>query len=297
VISRRRLLLGAGGAGALAVGAGLGVEAGVLPGRSWAYHRLGIDGSDGVVPDVKPGPMRSGRFVSERRRGKRVGWTIARPPGEHGTLPVAVVLHGRGNDHASAFDRDYLALGAFLAAAVAGGVPPFALASVDGGDSYWHARETGEDAAGMVIGEFLPLLADHGLDTGRLGILGWSMGGFGALHVARLLGGRRVAAVGAMSPALWHRYGDAAPGAFDDEADFTMVTPFGHQDDLADSAVRVDCGEGDPFYDAVKDYRAGFDDEPAGGFALGDHDLGYWRRIAPDQIAFLGRALGGQRSE
>lgn len=276
-------------------GGAAGVETGVLPGRSWAYHRLGLDGADGVVPDVRPGPMTRGSFVSERRRGTRVGWTIARPPGARGRLPVAVVLHGRGDDHASAFARDYLALGSFLADGVAHGVPPFALASVDGGDTYWHARETGEDAAGMVIGEFLPLLARHGLDIGRLGILGWSMGGFGALHIGRLLGPGRVMAVGAMSPALWHRYGDAAPGAFDDETDFAMVTPFGREDQLAGIGLRIDCGEGDPFYAAVRDYRAGFDPEPAGGFELGDHDLGYWRRIAPDHVAYLGRALA-QRS-
>ncbi|GAA3817689.1 alpha/beta hydrolase-fold protein [Nocardioides panacisoli] len=285
--------MGIGGAGALAAGAAIGVQTEVLPGRSWAYHRLGIDGADGTVPDVTPGPTESGSFTSEHRLGQEVGWTIARPPAEHARLPVAIVLHGRGDDHASAFDHDYLALDMFLAAAVADGTPPFALASIDGGDTYWHPRESGEDAAAMVVDEFLPLLLGrHDLDLGRLGLLGWSMGGFGALYIGAAPPAQ-VRAIGAMSPALWHEYADTAPGAFDDETDFERTTPFGDQDDLARTAVRIDCGEGDPFYDAVKDYRAGFAEEPAGGLALGDHDIGYWRRIAPGQVAFLGHALAG----
>jgi hypothetical protein len=51
----------------------------------------------------------------------------------------------------------------FLGAAVEQGATPFAMASVDGGESYWHARVDGEDAGAMVVDEFLPLLADHGL--------------------------------------------------------------------------------------------------------------------------------------
>lgn len=293
-MTRRGLILGGGAVGAVAVGGVVGVESGVLPGRSWTYHRLGLDGPDGTVPDVAPGPSESGTFVSEKRSGAKVGWTIARPPGSRpdAALPVAVVLHGRGDDHASAFDPDYLGLDRFLAAAVADGVPPFALASIDGGETYWHARDSGEDAAAMVVDEFLPLLGRSGLDTSRVGLLGWSMGGYGALHLGRLLGAGAAAGIGAMSPALWHEYADTAPGAFDDAGDFTDATVFGHQDDLDGIAVRIDCGEGDPFYDAVGDYRDGFAEPPAGGFERGDHDLGYWRRIAPDHIAFLGDALG-----
>ncbi|HLN78886.1 MAG TPA: alpha/beta hydrolase, partial [Nocardioidaceae bacterium] len=57
--------------------------------------------------------------------------------------------------------------------------------------------------------------------------------------------------------------------------------------------VRIDCGEGDPFYAATHDYVAGFDVPPAGGFQPGDHDVGYWRRMAPHQLRFLARAFSG----
>ena len=145
----------------------------------------------------------------------------------------------------------------------------------------------------MVVEEFLPLLADHGLDVSRLGFLGWSMGGYGSLRLAGKLGADRVAGVAAVSPALWHEYADTSPGAFDDAADFADATVFGRQDTLDGIPVRIDCGEGDPFYAATRDYVAGFDTPPAGGFEPGDHDVGYWRRMAPQQLRFLARAFAG----
>ncbi|WP_237447514.1 hypothetical protein [Nocardioides flavescens] len=65
----------------------------------------------------------------------------------------------------------------------------------------------------------------------------------------------------------------------------------GRQDRLAGIATRIDCGLGDPFCGAAQDYVAGFAQAPAGGFQRGDHDLGYWRRMASPQVGFLGRHL------
>ena len=289
-LSRRGLLVGGVVAGAVVAGA-LGVEEDVLPGRRWLHRALGLDGPDGAVPDVRPGPLTSGSFVSPARLGQRVGWSIGLPPDPGENLPVAVVLHGRGGDHTSAFAPDYLALGSFLAAAVAAGTPPFALASVDGGEAYWHPRANGDDPQRMVLEEFLPLLGRHGLDTRRLAFLGWSMGGFGSLHLAGTLGAERVAGVAVMSPALWHEYADTAPGAYDDARDFAAVEVMTRRSDLDGIALRVDCGEEDPFYASTRDYVEGFAERPAGGFEPGDHDIGYWRRMAPQEVGFLGRAL------
>ena len=140
-------------------------------------------------------------------------WTTVRldhclPSSRRSEPPVAVVLHGRGNNHASAFDRNYLGLDRFLAARVRAGGTPFALASVDGGETYWHERDGGEDAGAMVVDEFIPMLAEHGLDTRRVGFLGWWMGGYGALALAGRLGPARTVAVAAESPALWHDFAD-----------------------------------------------------------------------------------------
>jgi lipoyl(octanoyl) transferase len=83
-----------------------------------------------------------------------------------------VSLHGFGGDHTTAIDE--LGMDRFLPAAVAHGVPPFAIATVDGGTTYYHPRPSGEDAGAMVLDEFLPMLADHGLDTRRVPFQGWS---------------------------------------------------------------------------------------------------------------------------
>jgi S-formylglutathione hydrolase FrmB len=283
----RRTFLGAGALTGLAVGAGaLGVEQRIIPGRSWAYAHLGLNGSDGQLPDVQAGKVVSGSFVSQRRLGARCGWSVAYPPGEARDLPVLVVLHGRGGDHKSAFG-DELGLQRYLAQHVNAGRRPFAIASVDGGDTYWHHRSSGEDAGAMVTDELLPLLTTRGLDTGRIALLGWSMGGYGALLIAGRLGSARVSACVAESPALWLHAGDTAPGAFDDPADYEANTVFGHQQQLEGIPIRVDCGDGDGFLPAAQRYVRGFSRRPAGGFQPGGHTLGYWRRMAPAQLAFI----------
>jgi len=294
-VSRRRLLTGGAALTVAAVAGAVGVEDRVLPGRTWAYAHLGLDGPAGRIPDVAPGRLVSGSFVSRARLGRRVGWGVAYPPGapRSASLPVVVVLHGRGGDHTSAFGHN-LGLDRFLAQATSRGVPPFAVAAVDGGDTYWHARGSGEDAAAMVVDELLPLLAGQGLRarrSDRVGLLGWSMGGYGALAIAGALGADRVAAVVAESPALWTSYDDTAPGAFDDAADFARHTVVGHPVGLRGIDVRIDCGTGDPFYPVVRDYVASLRPAPAGGFEPGGHTMGYWRRMAPPQLAFLGHHL------
>lgn len=296
------MLLGAAGVAVASVaGTGIGVEQGVLPGRPWLQAHLGLNGEAGVVPDVEPGPVETHTFVSEHRLGAETSWCLMRPPGARGALPVVVALHGLGQD-AGTLVGPSMGLPRYLAAAVADGVAPFAIAAADGGTSYWHPRPDGEDAGAMVVDELLPLLADQGLraaPSDRIGLIGWSMGGYGALRLAGLLGPGRVAGVVASSPAIWSDAGDASRSGFDDEAEYDRFTVVGHQEDLAGIAVRVDCGTGDPFYRDVEDYVAGFPDGAHGAevtstFESGAHDAAYWRRMLPDQLAFLGAALGGR---
>lgn len=297
-VTRRRVLTAGAAAGTAAVLGGAaalaGIETEVLPGKAWLYHHLGHDGPDGVLPDVVPAPVTTGAFDSAAR-GHQVGWSLARPAStSSSSLPLVLALHGRGQDHTSAFRADRMGLDRYLADAVAHGVPPFTIASVDGGASYWHDRGNGDHAETMLIDELLPLLArEEDIATDRIALIGWSMGGFGALHLATALGPTRVAAVAALGPALWHTYDETAPGAYDDAADFARVGVMGRQDELAGIAVRVDCGKGDPFYATTRDYVDGFAPEraPAGGFELGDHDSGYWRRMVPGVLRFLGEGL------
>lgn len=285
----RRSLLAAGVAvvGAGAVGEAVNLR--LLPGRSTMYRVLGLDGPAGSIPDTSPVPSVSGTFVSAARRGRTVGWTVAAPHSDT-PLPVVVALHGYGSGHGDFFGT-HLGYDRFLAAHVAAGGAPFAIAAVDGGNRYWHRRADGDDPAAMVIDEFVPMLGHRGFDTARLGLVGNSMGGYGALHLAGILGSARVRAVSAISPALWTAAGDTARGAFDDAADFRANTVLGRQRDLDGIAVRVDCGTGDGFEPAVRTYVDGFTQRPAGGFEPGGHSHAYWRRMAPEQLAFLGRRL------
>lgn len=289
--SRRRVLVGLGATAVVAAGGGgLLVERGVLPGRNRLRAVLGLDGVDGVVPDVDPGPFVDGSFDSERA-GASVGWAVSYPPGVEpdSRLPVLVSLHGRGGSHETSFGE--LGLDRFLADAVAKGVEPFAVASVDGGDSYWHRRRDGTDRGAMVLDEFLPLLADRGLLVDRPALFGWSMGGYGALLLASELGADRVAAVATSSAALWTPGSDTAPGAFDDEGDAADHDVFARRVVLADIPLRMDCGDGDPFAAANRAFRDALDPVPAGGFVPGAHTAGYWRRMLPAQLRFVARHL------
>ena len=55
---------------------------------------------------------------------------------------------------------------------------------------------------------------------------------------------------------------------------------------LAGIPLRVECGTGDGFCPNVEDYVAGLHPRPAGGFPPGGHNLDFWRREAPAQLAF-----------
>ena len=282
-ISRRAVLFG--GLGVVAAGAAgvAGIEAGVIPGRTTLHALLGLNGEAGKIPDAEPGPKHDGSFVSAARDGATCAWTVSYPPGAAvgDALPVVVVLHGYDADHTAAFSK--LGLDRFQAEAKS----PFAIASVDGGDGYWHARREGGDSGEMVIDELLPALAALELTTARVGFLGWSMGGYGALLLGTQLGPDRVAAIAAESPAMWVDGGHSPEGAFDDAADYAAHDLAGRQNELAGIPVRIDCGTGDGFYPVVRDYVAGFSTPPEGGFTPGGHDYAYWRRMAPAQLAFL----------
>jgi acetyl esterase/lipase len=292
-LSRRALLVRGAGAAAAVAGAGLLVDALAFPGR-------GIAGGGGVecgellpLPDVGPGPIERGAFHSSAR-GRQVRWALVRPPGAspRAGLPLCLYLHGRGGSHRNVADEP-MGLPWFLADRVAAGAPPMALLAVDGGDNWWHRRASGDDPQRMLLDEALPLAASRGLDTSRIGVIGCSMGGYGALLLAERLGPERVAGVGAMSPALYRRYDDAMAGAFDSPADFAAHDVFAGRGRLEGIAVRLDCGTDDRYRFAAA-CRAFLDGAPlgvTGTMTPGCHDTAYWRSIAPHHVEHVARAL------
>jgi enterochelin esterase-like enzyme len=288
-----------GGAGVVAAGlvaAGVGVEQGVLPGRPFIQAHLGLDGEDGVIPDVEPGLEVEDTFTSAARGGVEVGWSLLLPPGygpeDVAGLPLVVALHWFGVDHRQFTGRN-LGLDRYLAQYVQDGGTPFAIAGPDGGTGYWHPHD-GDDAGAMVTDELLPMLQQRGFDTTRIGLIGWSMGGYGVLRLAGLRGPEATSAVVASSPALWSDPDDASTSGFADAEEYEEYSVFHDQDQLAGIPVRVDIGTGDPFYRDVQDYVAGFPDDAdiTSTFEAGGHTPGYWRRMLPAQLDFLGRRVG-----
>lgn len=294
MIRRRALLLGLPAAGVAAAAAVVGgVEEGLLPGRARLDQALGLTGGDGPIPHIAAGPVVTGSFSSRHRGGATTGWALVRPPGAAGArpgLPLLVALHGRGGDHRTILTQ--LGVPQFLAQAVARGVPPFAIASVDGGETYWHPHR-GTDTGATVTDELIPMLAGHGVDTSRLGFYGWSMGGYGALRLAGVLGPRRVRGVAVASPALWVDASGVSPAGFSTAAEYDTYSVFDRQRDLDGTRVRVDIGRDDPFYVATRRYVAGFPSSAhvVSTFPAGAHTAGFWRRMLPAELAFLGRAL------
>lgn len=270
-ISRRAILRLALAAGA----AGLGVP----PGRT---------GTPRAWADPAAAPVsEAGTFVSAARGGVPTAWAIARPPGQHRALRPLIALHGKGGDAATVMAGG---VEQGLAQAVTAGLPPFAVVAVDGGGGYWHRRSSGEDSGAMVLDELIPMLAGQGLDTSRVGFLGWSMGGYGALLLGARLGAARTAAICAVSPALWTSSGAAAPGAFDGPADFAANSVFGVPA-LASIPIRVDCGFSDPFAAATEDFIAQLPNPPAGGFSPGGHDAGFWSAQLPAELSWIAPLL------
>ena len=291
---RRTVLLG--GAGVVAaglVGVGAGIEQGVLPGRPWLQENLGLNGEDGTIPDVAPGLIERSTFVSSARGGVETGWSLILPPGRPPDgLRVVVALHGHGADHDTLTGPEF-GLDRFLAAYVEDGGTPLAIAAADGGSTYWHPRPDGEDSGRMVTDELLPLLEGRGLDVRSIGLIGWSMGGYGALRLAGLRRPHATAAVVACSPALWSDPDQASSAGFADAAEYERESIYDDQAELVAIPVRVDIGTGDPFYRDVRSYVDGFPDDAlvTSTFEPGGHTTGYWRRMLPAQLAYLGERM------
>jgi S-formylglutathione hydrolase FrmB len=298
-LTRRRVLtLGLAPAAAVIAAGVTGVELvshGVLPGKAM------LDQFDDAcsVPAVPlayapSGPSFSGTFYSAARR-RTVGYTIAYPPRHYpgDRLPLVIMLHGYGGNHGNAL------AGISPAQAVAitvHGRPlaPMAMVTVDGGNGYWTPHP-GDNPMAMVVDELIPLCQRRGLGRPpqRIGTMGISMGGYGALLLAEKYP-HLVAAAAAISPAIWTSYTQARaanPGAYACAAAFTANDAVTHAGALAHTRVRVATGYDDPFYPGVQALARAL---PAGTvvqFARGCHTDPFFTEQEPPSLAFLARHL------
>jgi enterochelin esterase-like enzyme len=293
--SRRRVLgLGLGGAAGVVAAGVTGVELisrGVLPGKATLDE---LDGACSVPGPAEvfspPGPSFSGAFYSAARR-TTVGYTIAYPPRHRAgdELPLVVMLHGYGGNHADAL------VGMSPAQAMAlevDGRPLAAMAmvTVDGGNGYWNPHP-GDDPMAMVMNELIPRCQRLGLGRPprRIAMMGISMGGYGALLLAERYP-HRIAAVAAISPAIWTSYAQAFAanaGAYASAAAFAAADAVTHAPALARHPVRVAAGYDDPFYPGVQALARGLPDGAVVDFGPGCHTNAFFAEQQPPSLAFL----------
>jgi S-formylglutathione hydrolase FrmB len=168
---------------------------------------------------------------------------------------------------------------------------------MDGGPGYWHPHAS-DDPLGALLDEFVPLLGSrYRLVVDRYAVLGWSMGGYGAL-LAAITHPSRVAAAVASSPAIWRSYAEAHrvnPGAFDSAAEWARYDLIERADEFRGLRVRIDCGEHDSFTPGVRAFRDRLPDPAVVHLAKGCHDDHFWQHVAPEQLRFIGEALASAK--
>jgi predicted esterase len=298
---RRVLTAGLGGVAAVLAAGITGVELvsrGVVPGRLMLDE---LDGACSVAASpprfLRPGPSVSGRFYSAARR-RPVGYTVAYPPG-HGPgseLPLVVMLHGFGANHTNAVAG--MTPAQAMALEVDGApLPPMAMVTVDGGGGYWNPHPD-DDPMHMVIDELIPRCRRAGLGRPpqRIGTMGISMGGYGAILLAEKFPGL-ISAVAAISPAIWTSYQQARganSGAYASAAEFAANDAVTHTRSLAGIPVRVASGYADPFHPGVVALTRTLPPGATVEFSQGCHTGPFFTAQEPPSLAFLGRHLAAR---
>lgn len=198
--------------------------------------------------------------------------------------PLLVLLHGQGGSPESYVMPELIAALKDL-----GEDAPVVLLPDGGESSYWHDRD-GAAWARVVLDQMIPQAAeDHGADPKRVSIGGFSMGGFGALHLSTQ---RRFCSVSAHSPAVFRRRpkpGGTFGEAFDDQADFARTDPIGRAGELQ-PGIWVDVGDQDPFAPAVRELAERMR-APRFRVWRGGHDLRFWLRELPRWLRYHVDAL------
>jgi S-formylglutathione hydrolase FrmB len=296
---RRFLQVGLGGAAAVAIAGVTGfelVDHEVLPGKQKLDELAGACSVNTSLDELTPGPSMSGTFHSAARNTE-VGYSIAYPPGHRpgSILPLIVMLHGFGGNHTDAVVG--MTPAQSLALDVDGRpLPPMAMVTVDGGGAYWNPHPD-DDPMAMVVDELIPMCQRQGLGVApqKIGTMGISMGGYGALLLAERFP-HLISAVAAISPAIWTSYDEATSanrGAFASRAAFTDNDVITHVERLDGTPVRIASGNDDPFHAGV---QALADVVPASttvSFSGGCHTDPFFVSQEPPSLRFLGAHLVG----
>jgi S-formylglutathione hydrolase FrmB len=271
------------------------VSHGVLPGEQT------LDQLDGACSVESPalvysplGDSISSTFFSPARN-PTVGYTIGYPPG-HGSgsvLPLVVMLHGFGGNHTDALSG--MSPAQAVALRVDGhSLAPMAIVTVDGGGGYWNPHP-GDNPMGMVINELIPLCQKLGLGRPpqRIGTMGISMGGYGAIILAEKYP-NLISAVAAISPAIWTSYNEAHSanaGAYASLTTFREYDAVTHAKALVGKPVRVASGDQDPFHPGVKALIQALPPRAVVDVSHGCHTDPFFLSQEPPSLAFLSQHL------
>jgi predicted alpha/beta superfamily hydrolase len=183
--------------------------------------------------------------IKSRLVGRTLEQKAALPLGGARGRPLLVLLHGRGAKPGDAFSDPFFAELDRL-----GPRAPVVVEANGGDHSYYHDRADGRWGS-YVVREVIPAAVKrYRLDPKRVAIGGTSMGGFGALDIARR-NPRRFCAVGGHSAAISRKASETAPGAFDDAADFRRHNVYAYATRNPSAYARenlfMDVGRSDPF--------------------------------------------------
>jgi enterochelin esterase-like enzyme len=215
--------------------------------------------------------------------------SLVQPAGATEGRPLLVFLHGRGDKGEDSNVNDAF----FKALAAQGDKAPAVVFPNGGNHGYWHDRR-GAKWARYVLDEVIPrAIQELHADPKRVAIGGISMGGFGALDLARLHPSR-FCAVGAHSPALWQTAGETAPGAFDDAQDFARHNVVGvarrNPSLFKGTPVWLDAGSADPFQPGDRALDQALSNARLRTYP-GAHEGAYWRAHYSAYLRFYANAL------
>ncbi len=224
--------------------------------------------------------------VESRLVGRSLEQAVFVPSGDTKGRPLLVLLHGRSSSPDSMAKKSITdAIGKL------GSQAPVVVFANGGNHSYYHDRADGRWGS-YILQEVIPAaIQKYELDGRRVAIGGFSMGGFGALDLARF---KRFCAVGGHSAAMWRTGGETPQGAFDHAEDFEqndiieLATANPHL--YGDAKVWIDIGTEDPFRSANEELARRLAGE---SFHLwrGDHDFSHFERDAPKVMRFYANAL------
>lgn len=224
--------------------------------------------------------------VESRLVGRSLEQAVFVQSGNMQGRPLLLLLHGRSSS------PDSMAKESITDAIdKLGSRAPVVVFANGGNHSYYHDRADGRWGS-YILDEVIPAaVRKYDLDGRRVAIGGFSMGGFGALDLARF---RRFCAVGGHSAAMWRTGGETPQGAFDHAEDFEqndVIEAAAANPHLYGSAkVWIDIGTDDPFRRANEALASRLAGE---SFHLwrGDHDFSHFERDAPRVMQFYADAL------